>query len=307
VTASGRLVVLSPHLDDAVLSTGGLIARAVAAGRVVEVWTAFTSGPPPDTLPRGLRPFADYATRLREDDEALDLLGARARRLALPERIWRTPPPTGGLARMLPAAGLRTAFRTPGDLAGFAQLENLAALLAEPLADPDAELLAPLGIGHHVDHVEVLLAAVTAAGRADAWSRVGFYEDFYALGDAARRRHPIARRHPATGRRPGGRRGPASWRDAPGWAAPVEGAVLRLTPLIAAGPPITHYLPELAGLDWRCEPQPLSSPQEELKLRAVARYRSQLAALGGRDRLEAILRRAHRVRGGELIWRVCLR
>jgi hypothetical protein len=80
--------------------------------------------------------------------------------------------------------------------------------------------------------------------------------------------------------------------------------VLRLTPLIAAGPPISHYLPELAGGDWRCEPQPLTPGQEELKLRAVARYRSQLAALGGRRRLEAILRRAHRVRGGELIWRV---
>lgn len=278
--------MLSPHLDDAVLSVGGLIARQVAAGRKVEVWSAFTSGPPPDSVPPKLRRFADYATRLVEDDRALGLLGAGHRRFGLPERLWRSPVPGGPLA-----GGLRAAFRTPSDRGGFQQLDVLVELLAGPLTDPDAELLAPLGVGNHVDHVEVMLAAVLAAVHAGALSRVGFYEDFYALGNAARRRHPVSRQRPSQ-----------PW-QAPGWAAPLEGIVLRLTPLIAAGPSIMHYLPEPVNLTWWCEVHPVAASDEELKLRAVAQYRSQLPALGGLPRLGPILRRSHRVRGGELIWR----
>ena len=39
--AARRLVVISPHLDDAVMSVGGTIARAVRAGVKVEVLTVF--------------------------------------------------------------------------------------------------------------------------------------------------------------------------------------------------------------------------------------------------------------------------
>jgi LmbE family N-acetylglucosaminyl deacetylase len=286
VTASRRLVVLSPHLDDAVLSVGALIARQVAVGRKVEVWSTFTSGPPPDSVPLRLHRFADYATRLVEDDRALGLLGAGYRRLGLPERLWRSPAPGGPLA-----GGLRAAFRTPSDRGGFQQLDVLAELLAGPLADPEAEMLAPLGVGNHVDHVEVMLAAMLTAVRAGALPQVGFYEDFYALGNAARRRHPVSRQRPSP-----------PW-QAPGWAAPLEGVMLRLTSLIAAGPSIMRYLPEAADLSWWCEVHPVAASDEELKLRAVAQYRSQLPALGGMHRLGPILRRSHRVRGGELIWR----
>lgn len=291
MTASARLVVVSPHLDDAVLSVGGVIRGAVVQGRSVQVWTAFTSGPPPQELPAGLRRFADYATRLAEDDRALEVLGAGSRRLGLPEGLWRSAPRARPAARMLPAAGLLRAFRTPSTAAGFTQLPVLADLIAELLSDPDAEVLAPLGVGHHVDHVEVMLAAVAAADRTGAWSRLSFYEDFYALGLAARHRHPVTRRRPSP-----------PWL-APGWAAPAEGAVLLLTALLASGPAITRYRPGLAALDWHCQAHPLTARDEELKLAAVSRYASQTPALGGMARLGAVLRRSHRVRGGELIWR----
>lgn len=289
VTASVRLVVLSPHLDDAVLSVGALIAGAVAAGRPVEVWTAFTSGPDPQTLPPRLRRFADYGARLAEDDAALDLLGAGRRRLGLSEQLWRSPEPGGALGGLL--GGLRTAFRTPPHRDGFQALDALTELVEGVLAEDRVELLAPLGAGNHVDHVEVMLAVALAAVRTGGLGRVGFYEDFYALGNAARRRHPVSRRRPA------------SLRQSPGWAAPVEGAVLRLTPLIARGPSILTYLPDLAELEWWCEVHPVGPPEEERKLAAVEKYRSQTPALGGMHRLGPILRRAHRVRGGELIWR----
>ncbi len=284
VAAPGGLVVLSPHLDDAVLSLGALIAGQVRAGAPVEVWTVFTRAPAPGTVPRGLRAFADYTARIAEDDRALDLLGARPRRFDLPERVWRTPP----------ARGLRAAFRTPAGRSGFAELERLAEIAGEALARPGVRLLAPLGIGHHVDHVEVAVAVLTAALRLGATDRVGFYEDFYALGNAARRRHPVTR----------SQAGPL-WRrvrDAPGWSAPAEGLVLRATSLIGSGPSLDTYLPEWPRIAWHAERQPVDRWSQERQLAAVAEYRSQTPALGGMRQLGPLLRRAHRVRGGDLIW-----
>jgi LmbE family N-acetylglucosaminyl deacetylase len=284
VPVPGELVVFSPHLDDAVLSLGALIAARVRAGEPVEVWTAFTRAPSPGTVSRGLRRFADYDARIAEDDRALDLLGAGRRRLDLPERVWRTPP----------ARGLRAAFRTPADRAGFQQLERLDELAGEALARPGVLVLAPLGVGHHVDHVEVAVAVLTAALRLDATDRVGFYEDFYALGNAARRRHPVTRQD-----------GGPAWRrvvEAPGWAGPLEGLVLRATPLIGAGPSLGAYLPGRPELVWHRQQHPVDAWSQNRQLAAVAEYRSQTPALGGMRRLGPIIRRAHRVRGGDLIW-----
>ena len=85
------VVVLSPHLDDAVLAVGGMISREAAAGRRVEVWTCYTAGPALDQIPANLRPLGDYSTRRDEDQRALGVLGAGYRWLDLPERIWREP------------------------------------------------------------------------------------------------------------------------------------------------------------------------------------------------------------------------
>ena len=280
----GGLVVISPHLDDAVLSVGAYIADRVRSGEAVEVWTAFTGTPAAGTVPRGLRRFADYSARIAEDERALDLLGAGSRRLGLPERVWRPPP----------ARGLGAAFRSPSSPAGFAQLARLEAVAGEALERPGTRVLAPLGVGHHVDHLEVAVAVLGAALRLGATDRVGFYEDFYALSNGARRRHPV------TGAQAG-----SLWRrvrDAPGWAGPFEGLVLGLTPLVASGPSLDAYVPDVPALAWaatRCPTDPWSRARQ---LSALAEYRSQTPALGGMRQLSRILRRADRVRGGTLIW-----
>ena len=85
------VVVLSPHLDDAVLAVGGMISREAAAGRRVEVWTCYTAGPALDQIPANLRPLGDYSTRRDEDQRALGVLGPGYRWLDLAERIWREP------------------------------------------------------------------------------------------------------------------------------------------------------------------------------------------------------------------------
>jgi LmbE family N-acetylglucosaminyl deacetylase len=82
----GRLVVVSPHLDDAVLSLGATIAHAVEAGSKVEILTAFAcaldSNAPADDWDRksGFATEGEAAQRRRlEDETACAILGATPR------------------------------------------------------------------------------------------------------------------------------------------------------------------------------------------------------------------------------------
>jgi LmbE family N-acetylglucosaminyl deacetylase len=276
------LIVISPHLDDAALSIGGLIGHEVAAGHRVEVWSCFTAGPPLASIPEHQRVFGDYASRRAEDERALAVLGAAHRWLDLPERIWRQPP----LARTLDV------FHTPPDERDFEQLPAIRALLG-PLFVSGATIYAPLGVGHHTDHVEVAIAVLREAIERRALDRVRFYEDPYALGGACRRAHFITRT------RPWPRLG------APGWASPRVAALLRVVALSARGPAIDDYVPEAARFTWSCTPIPLSDIDEARKLAAVAEYSSQVKAFGGEQRVCACLRRGHRSLGGEPIWSCC--
>jgi LmbE family N-acetylglucosaminyl deacetylase len=273
------VVVFSPHLDDAVLSLGGLIGREAAAGRAVEVVTCFTAGPPLGTIPPERRVFGDYTARRAEDEGALAVLGARHRWLDLPERIWREPP-LGHTVHV---------FRTPPAMDDFRQLRAIRGAIGEYLAR-GAELYVPLAIGHHVDHVEVALAALREVLVRGAFDQVRFYEDPYAFGRACRRAHFVARRRmwsPIAG---------------PSWASPRVGALLRLVALWARGPVIEDYLPEVARLDWTCRVEPVSAADEERKLAAVVQYASQVKAFGGETRVRAFMTRGHRAMGGEPVW-----
>lgn len=278
------VVVLSPHLDDAVLSLGGLIGREVAAGHDVEIVSCFTSGPPLDSIAPAHRVFGDYSMRRAEDERAMRVLGARHRWLDLHERIWRQPalPPSGVFPTHV--------FRTPERMDDFAELKSIRAAIAAILDAGARVLYAPLAIGHHVDHVEVALAALREALGSGAFDRIKFYEDPYALGRACRKQHFVAKRR--------------MWRPfgAPAWASPRVGALLRLVAFAAKGPTIEQYLPEADRLDWTCAPRALSSADEERKVAAIAEYTSQVRAFGGIDRVRAFVRRGHRMLGGEPIW-----
>ncbi|MBJ7519493.1 MAG: PIG-L family deacetylase [Solirubrobacteraceae bacterium] len=275
-------IVLSPHLDDAALGLGAWISRQARTGARVEVWTVYTAGPAVETLPERLRPFGDYATRLAEDTCAVERLGATPRHLGVWERIWRDPP----LGR------LRDAFHTPPDPAAFTERARVASIAAEAL-DTGAQVCAPLGIGNHVDHVEVTLGTLDAARSHEHGDRVAFYEDFYALSEALRRRHPIAARRPV------------AWWRTPGWAAPPAGALLRAGALVPRGPGLDRYVPEVTAAPWRCAPEPVGPADEAAKLAAIADYRSQAALLGPAARLlPAVIRRGHQTHGGELLWRM---
>jgi LmbE family N-acetylglucosaminyl deacetylase len=82
----GRLVVVSPHLDDAILSVGATLAHAVEAGARVEVLTVFAcaldSGAPTDDWDRksGFATEGEAAQQRRiEDKTACAILGVTPR------------------------------------------------------------------------------------------------------------------------------------------------------------------------------------------------------------------------------------
>jgi LmbE family N-acetylglucosaminyl deacetylase len=81
-----RLIVVSPHLDDGVMSLGATIARAVRAGTEVEVLTVFGYGPRssarvgPWDARSGFKTEGEACrVRRREDEEACRILGATHR------------------------------------------------------------------------------------------------------------------------------------------------------------------------------------------------------------------------------------
>lgn len=179
-------LILSPHLDDAVLSCGGLIHQRVQReGKAVLVAT-FMTGDPPTTA---VSPFAQalhdrwelsaaavFATRRQEDIRACALLGADHLHFPLLDAIYRTHPQTG--------AYFVTSNETLFGPVDSADAANMISQLNRILAalPPATQILAPLGVGNHVDHQLVKQAAVAQYG----WSRLLFYEDYpYARKDGA--------------------------------------------------------------------------------------------------------------------------
>lgn len=142
-----HVVAISPHLDDAAFSVGGLLAARTRAGDRVTIVTCFTGNVAAPTgfalacqLDKGLGPEVDYmALRRAEDRAACAVIGAEAVHLPLLEAPHR------GYA----SAPELFAARRDDD----AVLTPLTAALAEriPTLAPDL-LLGPMAIGNHVDH-----------------------------------------------------------------------------------------------------------------------------------------------------------
>ena len=275
------IVILSPHLDDAVISLGGMISREVARGRTVDIWTCFTEGPDLETIPPAQRGLGDYATRREEDRRALAVLGASHRWLNLRERIWRDP-----------ALGQdHHIFHTPAGLDGFTALPALRAIARELILG-GSQVFVPLGVGHHHDHVEVTVAVLQEMLSLRRFDRVHFYEDPYAHGGGCRRAHFVTRRR--------------LWKPwaAPALASPRMGALLFAAAMCSRGPQIEDYMPEVRRLTWSYTDAPVDQDSERRKLAAAAEYTSQVKAFGGLHVVSAFMRQVHIALNGEPIWQV---
>lgn len=155
-------IYLSPHLDDAVLSCGGLIWEQVHHGDEVEIWSVFTADPPGGSLP----PFAaslherwkatdnPSLVRRKEDQRALSLLGCQWVHMNYPDCIYRRDPLTH-----------EPIININEDLFSFdhhneqSLIESIILDIQERITETRGGIIAPLGIGNHVDHRITRLAA----------------------------------------------------------------------------------------------------------------------------------------------------
>lgn len=149
-------IFLSPHLDDVVLSCGAIVYDLVhRQHQTVKIWTIF-SGDVPD---RPLSPFARElherwqtgaeAPRMRrtEDQLACSRLGAEPSYLMYPDCIYRlrqgTDEPLITRNEDLSRLNVETEL---------ALVEELCQKIARNLSS-DATVIAPIGIGNHIDHL----------------------------------------------------------------------------------------------------------------------------------------------------------
>lgn len=155
-----RLIFLSPHLDDAILSAGGWLYEQAQAGWTVEVWTLMCGFPPDERLSdfaRELHAKWGFSSaretvqqRRQEDLAATGRVGALPLHFDFLDCIYRRAS-TGEV--LYP----NDVFVPPHPLD-----ENLPAQIADQIRMrlyPDDEVICPLGIGSHVDHVLVRRAA----------------------------------------------------------------------------------------------------------------------------------------------------
>ncbi len=168
-----RVVVLSPHLDDAALSLGATIATAVDAGCETLIATFFTAQPN-GPLSAAAQEFharchlddsSAVATRVAEDLAARAVLRSDGVHLGLEECFYRQ---RGGLP--VHAAESSIFESTPEDESDV--LDKVTEGLREVIRtfEPDLVFL-PLGVGNHIDHLLVRGAAMRMrhASRAARW------------------------------------------------------------------------------------------------------------------------------------------
>lgn len=155
-------IFLSAHFDDVVLSAGGLVWELTHRGDRVEIWTICAGDPPAD------RPLTEYAQLLHgfwnigedvprkrsiEDAACCAVLGATYRRYTVPDNIYRYHPGTNKPVIIENEDQMKPLEPDESYLIPFVVdfiLKNL------PVT---CELVAPLSIGSHRDHVLTRRAA----------------------------------------------------------------------------------------------------------------------------------------------------
>lgn len=150
-----RWIYLSPHLDDAVLSAGGLIYEQTQAGITVEIWTFMCGYAPPGAVSAFAElqhaqwgfSSAEETTRMRrqEDKTAAALVGASVVHFDFLDCIYR---------RGIHGEWLYDDIFMPP----HPEEAGIPAQIAEAIStrlQPDDVLVCQLSVGSHVDHVLV--------------------------------------------------------------------------------------------------------------------------------------------------------
>lgn len=182
-----KAILLSPHLDDAILCLGGWASALPRETFAVTLTTVFAGIPPTGLLSPAAYAFHQdcgldddaVLERRAEDLAAAALVGAKAHWLDIPDAIYR-------MADGVPV------YPTHNDLFGIPVPEEdelcsvAAGLLAGELPAPDA-LLVPLSVGGHVDHVLTRQIGEAFAATLPANCVVGYYEESLYTAQQGRR------------------------------------------------------------------------------------------------------------------------
>ncbi|MEQ8272158.1 MAG: PIG-L family deacetylase [Deltaproteobacteria bacterium] len=166
-----RVIALSPHLDDAVLSTAGLLTAL--KGKVSRLVVTIACGNPVPRNNNGSgrhrRGFASPLARRREDIRAMHDLDCDFVHLGFADCIYRRSPTTGDL--IYRRSRTKFALCAPDD---SAYVEELFLVLRRLVQNMGRVLvLAPMGIGLHVDHAICAQVALQVASP----NNLLFYED----------------------------------------------------------------------------------------------------------------------------------
>jgi LmbE family N-acetylglucosaminyl deacetylase len=178
-----RVVILSPHLDDAALSCGGLLHALQGVPTLVV--TICSGNPPALAAPDGSvgkapprRGHVSPRIRRAEDIAAMHAIRADFVHLSFPDAIYRRSAHTGKLIYR----NARERWIAP-HVDDAAYIEELHLLLRRICLDLGGILLvSPMGIGDHVDHQ---ITARVALRLAAAGASLLFYEDFPYVADAS--------------------------------------------------------------------------------------------------------------------------
>lgn len=171
-------IYLSPHLDDALYSCGGLICQQRKAGEPVTVVNLCAGIPDYTTISAFARSYHQrwgdlsnmVEARRAEDGRILSELGVKVVYLDTLDSIYRT----AGNQPAYPDLEALFSAPQPEDAAFLPQFWAQQALSLLPTGQP-ARCYAPLAIGGHVDHYLARLAGLELAKIVpDVW----FYEDF---------------------------------------------------------------------------------------------------------------------------------
>lgn len=154
-----RWIYISPHLDDAILSAGGLIYEQTKSGLPVEIWTLLSGFPPQGELSMYAQVMhhqwgissADELIRMRraEDMKAASTVGALAVHFDFLDCIYRRGQTGEWLYSDIFAPPHEEDASLPRQMA-----DAISARLTR-----DSVLVCPLGLGSHVDHLLVRRAA----------------------------------------------------------------------------------------------------------------------------------------------------
>ncbi len=183
---------LSPHLDDAVLSCGGLIHRLCGKGERVIVVTAMAGDPQHEQIDSPVLQAvrakwedsrSPFAARRAEDAQAAQQLGAQVYHLALTECAFR-----GAECGSGDWIALYPQYDSPFQPVNEADEARLTLFQTRLPFESITTIYAPLGVDDHVDHRLVRDRALVLTGSQDA-PRLVFYEEFpYARSKAALQR-----------------------------------------------------------------------------------------------------------------------